>query len=130
MAPAGQEDDITRRFDALYAQVPHSLVDIGHREIGIEIGGPAATLVLAAACPLDLAGMPAGTGTRTIFDTVQIVLIKPDDASYRVEVWRSFAPLRRACSGPVPARAHCPGGQLSVPLRTEERPGGKGGVST
>src|SRR3546814_17723546 len=39
MAPAGQEDDITRRFDALYAQVPHSLVDIGHRETGIEIGG-------------------------------------------------------------------------------------------
>src|SRR3546814_19789411 len=69
MAPAGQEDDITRRFDALYAQVPHSLVDIGHRETGIEIGGPAATLVLAAACPLDLAGMPAGTGTRTLFDT-------------------------------------------------------------
>src|SRR3546814_14623123 len=64
MAPAGQEDDITRRFDALYAQVPHSLVDIGHRETGIEIGGPAATLVLAAACPLDLAGLPAGTGTR------------------------------------------------------------------
>src|SRR3546814_13856409 len=70
MAPAGQEDDITRRFDALYAQVPHSLVDIGHRETGIEIGGPAATLVLAAACPLDLAGMPAGTGARTTFDTV------------------------------------------------------------
>src|SRR3546814_1097782 len=69
MAPAGQEDDITRRFDALYAQVPHSLVDIGHRETAIAIGVPAPTLVPAAACPLDLAGMPAGTGTRTLFDT-------------------------------------------------------------
>lgn len=92
MAPAGQEEDITRRFDALYAQVPHSLVDISHRETGIEIEGPAAAQALAAACPLDLAAMPDGSGTRTIFDKAQIVLIKRNEGSYRIEVWRSFAP--------------------------------------
>lgn len=92
MAPAGHEDHIARRFDTLYAQVPHSLVDLGHRETGIEIEGSAAAQALAAACPLDLASMPAGTGTRTIFDKAQIVLIKRDDTSYRIEVWRSFAP--------------------------------------
>lgn len=92
MAPSGQENDVARRFDALYTQVPHSLVDIGHRETGIEIEGSAAALALGAACPLDLASMPAGTGTRTIFDKAQIVLIKRNDTSYRIEVWRSFAP--------------------------------------
>jgi sarcosine oxidase subunit gamma len=92
MAPAGDEDEITRAFGLLYAQVPHSLVDIGHRETGIEVEGPAAASALAAACPLDLASMPAGTATRTIFDKAQIVLIKRTEASYRMEVWRSFAP--------------------------------------
>src|SRR3546814_13898744 len=57
MAPTGQENDVSRRFDALYAQAPHSLVDIGHRETGIDIEGPAATLALAAACPPDLASI-------------------------------------------------------------------------
>lgn len=92
MTPAGQENDITRRFEALYPRVPHSLVDIGHRETGIDIEGPAAALALASACPLDLAAMPAGTGTRTVFDKAQIVLIKRNERSYRIEVWRSFAP--------------------------------------
>jgi sarcosine oxidase subunit gamma len=92
MAPAKEEEGTARRFASLYAQVPHSLVDIGHRETGIEIEGPAAALALAAACPLDLASMPAGTCTRTIFDKAQIVLIKRNDTSYRIEVWRSFAP--------------------------------------
>jgi len=92
MAPAGQENDIARRFDTLYAEIPHSLVNISHRETGIEVEGQAAAQALAAACPLDLAAMPAGSGTRTIFDKAQIVLIKHNDTSYRIEVWRSFAP--------------------------------------
>jgi sarcosine oxidase subunit gamma len=92
MAPMDEGDDVVRRFDALYARIPHSLVDICHRETGIEIEGAAADLALASACPLDLSAMPAGTATRTIFDKAQIVLIKRGEASYRIEVWRSFAP--------------------------------------
>src|SRR3546814_14593207 len=43
MAPAGQEDDTTRRLGALYAQAPHSLVDIGHAGTSHELGVARAT---------------------------------------------------------------------------------------
>ena len=91
LAPLAEAARIERGFAALYDQCPHSLVDIGHREVGIEIRGEAAALALSSACPRDLDVMPAGSATRTIFDKVQVVLIKHTANFYRIEVWRSFA---------------------------------------
>ncbi|MDP4025373.1 sarcosine oxidase subunit gamma family protein [Methylobacterium sp. NEAU 140] len=71
--------------------VPFSLVDVGHREVGIAVSGPAATLALSSLCALDLDAMPAGSATRTILDRAQAVLIKHDAEQYRIEVWQSFA---------------------------------------
>lgn len=90
-APLFERDTIEAKFAALYPQSTHSLVDIGHRDIGIAIEGSAAVLALRSACALDLAIMADGTATRTIFDKAQIVLIRHDAQRFRIEVWRSFA---------------------------------------
>lgn len=72
----------------------HSLVDISHRQIGLVVSGAAAARVLNAGCPLDLGlkACPAGFATRTLFDKVEIVLWRRAEATFHVEVWRSFAP--------------------------------------
>jgi sarcosine oxidase, subunit gamma len=72
----------------------HSLVDISHRQIGLVVSGPPAARVLNAGCPLDLGprAFPAGMATRTLFDKAEIVLWRRAQATFHVEVWRSFAP--------------------------------------
>jgi sarcosine oxidase subunit gamma len=72
----------------------HALVDIGHRNVAVEVKGAHAADILNAGCPLDLfeASFPAGTATRTLLGKAEIVLLRLDDApTYRVECWRSFA---------------------------------------
>jgi sarcosine oxidase subunit gamma len=91
-APLNEANVIQTEFAAIYSDCAHSLVDIGCRETAIQVEGPAAALLLASGCPLDLATMPPRTGTRTVFDKTQIVLTKYEETRYRIEVWRSFAP--------------------------------------
>ena len=69
-----------------------SVTEITERQLGISIDGPASAAIVMAGCPLDLATMPAGRGTRTIYETVEIVVIKHSDTRFQIEVWRSFAP--------------------------------------
>jgi sarcosine oxidase subunit gamma len=75
---------------------PHSAVEISDREITLALEGPAVLDLLATGCPRDLAAMPAGSGARTVFDTVQIVLVRDAETRFRLTVWRSFAPHVRA----------------------------------
>lgn len=69
-------------------------VDVGHRNVGIEIAGPEAATVLAAGCPLDLdpSAFPVGMCTRTVLGKAEIVLWRTAATIFRIEVWRSFAP--------------------------------------
>jgi sarcosine oxidase subunit gamma len=78
--------------EALFG-IPHALVDISHRQFAIEVGGPHATTVLSAACPLDLdlAEFPVGMCTRTVLAKADIVLWRTRDDAFHLEVWRSFA---------------------------------------
>lgn len=69
-----------------------SVVDVRDRNIAIIVEGPQALDTLSAGCPLDIAQWPIGRASRTIFELVEIVLIREADARFRVEVWRSFAP--------------------------------------
>ena len=69
-----------------------SITEITERQIGLAIEGPRAAELLMSGCPLDLERMATGRGTRTIYETVEIVVIKHSDTRFRVEVWRSFAP--------------------------------------
>ena len=90
MAPSGEAGAIEERFAATMDGA-YSLVDVSHREVGIEVRGRGATLALSSACALDLEGMPSGSATRTILDKSPAVLIKHAPDQYRVEVWQSFA---------------------------------------
>jgi sarcosine oxidase subunit gamma len=76
----------------------HSLVDISHRQIGLIASGPAAARVLNAGCPLDLGlkACPVGFATRTLFEKAEIVFWRRAEATFHVEVWRSFAPYLAA----------------------------------
>jgi sarcosine oxidase subunit gamma len=76
----------------------HSLVDVSHRQIGLVASGPTAARVLNAGCPLDLdlKAFPVGFATRTLFDKVEIVLWRRAEATFHIEIWRSFAPYLAA----------------------------------
>ena len=76
----------------------HSLVDVSHRQIGLEIRGPHAERILNGACPLDLSldRFPVGMCTRTVFAKAEIVLWRTQEQRFHVEVWRSFAPYAAA----------------------------------
>lgn len=91
LAPLAEGDAIEARFAELYATLPHSLVDVSHREVGVEVEGVSAVLALQSAIAFDIEAMPAGTGCRTIFDRAQIVLVRETAERFRIEVWRSFA---------------------------------------
>ena len=74
------------------AQVPHSLVDISHRQAALSLAGRDAATALNAGCPLDLslAAFPAGMCTRTLFGKAEIVLWRTATDGFHIEVWRSF----------------------------------------
>jgi sarcosine oxidase subunit gamma len=71
---------------------PVSVVDISARAVGIALEGARAIDVLTAGCPLDLARFAIGRTTRTIFETVEIIVTREAEARWHVDVWRSFAP--------------------------------------
>ena len=75
---------------------PLSAVEVSDREITLALEGPAVLDLLATGCPRDLARMPVGSGTRTVFDTAQVVLTREADDRFHMTVWRSFAPHVRA----------------------------------
>jgi sarcosine oxidase, subunit gamma len=72
--------------------IPHALVNISHRQFGLEIHGPHAATVLNGACPLDLDRneFPVGMCTRTVLAKADIVLWRTADDVFHLEVWRSF----------------------------------------
>ncbi len=95
-APATTGAALTAALGDLAARLPLSAVEISDREITLALEGPAVLDLLATGCPLDLARMPAGDGTRTVFDTVQVVLTREAEDRFHLTVWRSFAPHVRA----------------------------------
>ena len=72
--------------------LPLARTEVSERAICLIVEGPRAAELLMAGCPLDLARFATGRATRTIFETVEITLIRSDEHRFEVEVWRSFAP--------------------------------------
>jgi sarcosine oxidase subunit gamma len=74
------------------APFAHSLVDVSHRQIALEIHGPEAAVILAGACPLDLSlpAFPVHMCTRTVLAKAEIVLWRTAPETFHIEVWRSF----------------------------------------
>ena len=78
---------------AALRDLPHSLVDVSHRQCALALSGPTAATLLAAGCPLDLdvRAFPPGMCTRTMLAKAEVVLWRTGTDTFRLEVWRSFA---------------------------------------
>ena len=90
---APESADLAATLQPALRDLPHSLVEVSHRQIALEVSGPHATNVLNAGCPLDLdlSAFPVGMCTRTVLTKAEIVLWRTDETVFHVEVWRSFA---------------------------------------
>lgn len=71
---------------------PVAVVDVSERSICLIVEGPRAVTVLKAGCPLDLERFLVGRATRTLYETVEIILFHEAEDRWQIEVWRSFAP--------------------------------------
>jgi sarcosine oxidase subunit gamma len=87
-------DETATALRAALAGLAHSLVDVSHRQVALEVSGPDAPALLASGCPLDLDSgvFPVGMCTRTLLAKAEVVLWRVGPEAFRVEVWRSFAP--------------------------------------
>jgi len=94
ISPEQAADETSAALGAALEGLPHSLVDVSHRQVAFELSGGDAPLLLAAGCPLDLdaAAFPAGMCTRTMLAKAEIILWRTGADVFRIEVWRSFAP--------------------------------------
>lgn len=95
-APEGDGGAIVEILGKLAAATPLSAVEVSDREITLALSGSAVLDLLATGCPRDLAKLPVGSGCRTLFDTVQVVLIREAPDRFHLTVWRSFAPHLQA----------------------------------
>ena len=73
------------------AGVPVAITDISERSICLVLEGPRAAELLMTGCPLDLDNFAVGRAARTIYETVEIIIIREGEDRFHVEVWRSFA---------------------------------------
>jgi|SRR5271169_2370382 len=94
---AGGADPATAATAAAIEQalgaLPHALVDISHRQIGIRVSGAHAADILRGACALDLSieQFAVGACTRTVFAKADIVLWRTATDTFQLEVLRSFS---------------------------------------
>jgi sarcosine oxidase subunit gamma len=93
IAPEAEAAVVAAELGAALENVPHSLVDVSHRQLAFTLKGPHAAWLLAHGCPLDLdlAAFPVGMCTRTLFVKAEILLWRTAADAFRVEVSRSFA---------------------------------------
>jgi len=92
LAPVGEAAALAASLSAALRSLPHSLVDVSHRQAGLSVRGTHAVTLLAAGCPLDLAAaaFPVGMCTRTMLAKAEVVLWRTAGEAFRLEVWRSF----------------------------------------
>ena len=78
---------------ATLSEVLHSATDVSHRNTAVIVSGPGAEAALAAGCPQDvsLSAFPVGACSRTLLGKAEVVVLRLDEETFRVEVWRSFS---------------------------------------
>ena len=93
IAPEAETAALTAALSGALEQLPHSLVDVSHRQSAFAVSGPQAATLLSAGCPLDLdeSAFPVGMCTRTVLAKAEVVLWRTAPTVFRVEVSRSFA---------------------------------------
>ncbi len=85
--------DLFAGLEAALGGAFHTLVDVSHRQVAIDLSGPGAARVLSAGVPLDmdLVGFPVGMVARTLLIKAEITLWRREETRFRIEVARSFA---------------------------------------
>jgi sarcosine oxidase, subunit gamma len=93
LAPAGEGSTVFAALENALAGLPHSLVDVTHRQVALSVSGPDARDLLASGCPLDLAAesFPVGMCTRTLLAKAEVVLWRRSAEEYHLETGRSFS---------------------------------------
>lgn len=93
LAPVTDGETVAALLRDALSALPHSLVEMSHRQLALEVVGPTAQTLLSVGCPLDLhlTAFPIGMCTRTVLGKADIVLWRTGADSFHVEVWRSFA---------------------------------------
>lgn len=94
LAPGADPAPLFATVEAATAGLPHALVDVSSRSVGIEVAGPQAAFVLnqGTALDLSLATFPVGMCTRTLFHKAEIMLVRHAADVFHFDVWHSFAP--------------------------------------
>jgi sarcosine oxidase, subunit gamma len=72
--------------------LPIAITNISERSVGLVVEGPGAAQLIMSGCPQDIERFAVGKASRTIFETVEIILIREAEERFHIEVWRSFAP--------------------------------------
>ena len=94
LAEDGAAPRIMAELDAALSPLPHSLVDVSQRQVGLRLARAEAVPMLASGCPLDLhlQAFPVGMCTRTVLHKSEIVLWRREEQAFHIEVARSFLP--------------------------------------
>jgi sarcosine oxidase subunit gamma len=92
IAPENEGAALASSLATALGGLPHSLVDVSHRQSACELRGTHAVTLLAAGCPLDLdeRAFPVGMCTRTVLAKAEVVLWRTGVESFRLDVARSF----------------------------------------
>ncbi|MBV8975249.1 MAG: hypothetical protein JOY74_09010 [Sinobacteraceae bacterium] len=92
IAPEAEAAGLASALQGALASLPHSLVDVSHRQGACELSGSRAATLLSAGCPLDLdeSAFPTGMCTRTVLAKAEVVLWRKAPQSFHLEVARSF----------------------------------------
>ena len=93
LAPESEFAACTAALTPALAGIAHSLVDVSHRQVALEIAGARAAAMLSSGCPLDLdlTAFPVGRCARTMFAKAEVILWRQAPEMFQIEVWRSFA---------------------------------------
>ncbi|MGY4509528.1 sarcosine oxidase subunit gamma [Bradyrhizobium sp. USDA 3650] len=94
-APEAEAAALAKPLAELAARLPLSAVEVSDREITVALAGPTVRDLLNTGCPREIAKLAVGSGCRTIFDTVQVVLTREAEDRFHLTVWRSFGPHLR-----------------------------------
>jgi sarcosine oxidase, subunit gamma len=92
LAPEHAEPEILSLLSQALSNLPHSLVNVSHRQSALELSGPQARIALSAGCPLDLDArvFPVGSCTRTLLGKAEVILWYAQEDIFRLEVGRSL----------------------------------------
>lgn len=87
------DDKADPMTDLAGVYMPHSAVDISHRNTAMVVHGANAADLIAHGCPQDLSleAFPVGACSRTVLGKAEIVLYRPKTGRFHIEVWRSFS---------------------------------------